>query len=164
MRLGIHHKIGKMVCSELKDLNYKLNEKLFLLGNIFPDLIQSYIWCRHEYKHSRKYVLKKIEQLKKRPKLFSFHLGVLTHYICDYFCYPHSNSCNKGFIHHIIYEIRQKVPEDIHRTKLNIIGFKIEELDRFVDLYERFCACNEDNEADFHIATAVASNFLQAAY
>ena len=164
MRLEIHHKIGKTVCGELRDLDCRINEKLFLLGNIFPDLIQSYIWCRHEYQHSREYFKRKLEMLKKRPVLFSFHLGVLTHYICDYFCYPHSSVYDKGFAHHVIYEIQQKIPKKTYKTDLHIKSFSIEELDRFVSWYEGFRNSFEDNESDFHIAAWVASNFLQAAY
>ena len=164
MRIEIHHKIGKKICGELKEMGCAINEKLFLLGNIFPDLNQSYLWCRHEYQHSREFVRKKIEMLKKRPKLFSFHLGVLTHYICDYFCFPHSSSYDKGLLQHIIYEIQQKAPEKIYRTNLNIKAFSIEELDRFVKWYEGFRALSESDESDFHIAATVACNFLQAAY
>ena len=130
MRMEIHHRIGKNVCSELKELGCYIHEKLFLLGNLFPDLIQSYLWRRHEHQHSREYVKKKLDMLKKKPKLFSFHLGVLAHYICDYFCYPHSSAYSKGLIHHISYEIRQKIPEKIYKTHLNIKAFAIEELDR----------------------------------
>ena len=164
MRLEIHHKIGKTVCSELKELGCKINEKLFLLGNIFPDLIQSYIWRRHEYQHSREYVKRKLDMLKKRPVLFSFHLGILTHYISDYFCYPHSAIYDRGLVHHIIYEIQQKAPKSTYKTNLKIKSFSIEELDRFVNWYEGFRSSFEDNESDFYIATWVASNFLQAAY
>jgi len=164
MRMEIHHKIGKKVCAELKEMGCHINEGLFLLGNLFPDLIHSYIWCRHEYQHSREYTRKKLELLKRKPKLFSFHLGILTHYICDYFCYPHSSIFDKGLAEHIAYEIRQKVPEKHYKTKLNIKAFTIEELDKFVKWYESIRASFEDDEPDFHIAAMVASNFLQAAY
>ena len=164
MRLGLHHKIGKKVSSELKELGFYIDERLFLLGNIFPDLCQSYLWCRHEHQHSREYVHRKIEKLKKRPKLFSFHLGVLTHYICDYFCYPHTAGYNKGLVHHIIYEIQQKAPEKIFDTNLNIRAFTIEELDGFVKWYEDFRTIFDSQEFDSHFATMVAFNFLQAAY
>ena len=164
MRIDIHHKIGKSVYSELKELGFTTNEKLFLLGNIFPDLIQSYIWCRHEYQHSREYVSRKLNMLKKRPRLFSFHLGVLTHYICDYFCYPHNVCYDRGLVQHILYEIRQKAPKKCYRTKLNIAAFSIEELDKLVKWYEDFRDFFDDAESDFHIATVVSSNFLQAAY
>ena len=162
MRLEIHHKIGKKVCRELQGLGYRINNKLFLFGNIFPDLIQSYLWCRHEYKYSREFIQKKLEMIKKRPKLFSFHLGILTHYICDYFCYPHSAGYDKGLIHHIIYEIRQKVPDKIYKPNLNIVEFTIEELDKLVEWYENIRKFFIDDESDCHIAVAVASNFLQA--
>jgi len=164
MRMEIHHKIGKNICSELKESGCQVNEKLFLLGNLFPDLIQSYLWCRHEYQHSREYIRKKLEMLKSKPRLFSFHLGVLTHYICDYFCYPHSGGFDKGLVQHILYEIRQKVPKKFYKTKLNIMAFSIEELDILVKCYENFHDSFEGDDSDFHIAAMVASNFLQAAY
>ena len=164
MRMEIHHKIGKAVCGELRESGCLIDEKLFLLGNLFPDLIHSYIWCRHEYQHSREYVRKKLDMLKKRPKLISFHLGILTHYICDYFCYSHSSCFGKGLVQHIIYEVKQKIPERIYRTNLNIKAFSIEELDRFVKWYDGIRASLENDESDFHIAAMVASNFLQAAY
>ena len=164
MRIEIHNEIGKNVCSELKNLGFKINEKLFLLGNIFPDLIQSYIWRRHEYQHSREYIIKKIDILKKRPLLFSFHLGILAHYISDYFCYPHSASFEKGLIDHIAYEIKQKIPLEFDIIKLNIRNFSIEELDRFVKWYDHNRASIKDDEWDFRVATMVTSNFLLAAY
>jgi len=164
MRIKIHHEIGKNICSELNNNGCKINESLFLLGNLFPDLIHSYIWCRHEYQHSRDYVRRKLETLKKRPKLFSFHLGILTHYICDYFCYSHSSSFDKNLIEHIAYEIRQKIPLNFNKVKLNIRAFSIEELDGFVKWYDSFRFLITDDEVDFHIATIVAFNFLCAAY
>ena len=60
MRIKIHHKIGKSVCSELKHHGCKINESLFLFGNLFPDLIHSYIWRLHDYQHSREYVRRKL--------------------------------------------------------------------------------------------------------
>jgi hypothetical protein len=164
MRLRIHHKIGKKVCNELKELGCYVNERLFLLGNIFPDLCKSYIWRRHEHQHSRDYVRQKIEILKERPRLFSFHLGVLAHYICDYFCYPHSTGYDKGLIHHIIYEVQQKAPEKVFKTNLNIKAFTIEELDRFVEWYDDFRSFYTSQELDSSFAAMVACNFLQAAY
>ena len=164
MRLDIHHKIGKTICSEFKESECHINEKWFLLGNLFPDLIQSYIWRRHDYQHSREYIRKKLTILKKRPRLFSFHLGILTHYICDYFCYPHCNYYDKGLVQHILYEIRQKAPKKYYQAKLNITSFTIEELDKLVKWYEEFRKFFDDNESDFHIATMVSSSLLHAVY
>jgi len=167
MRLAIHYQIGQKVCSELEADGLRVNKILFLLGNFYPDLVHSYLWCKHEYQHSREYIKKKIEKLSKRSFLFSFHLGILAHYISDYFCYPHSGVYDKNIFHHILYELKQKVPENIIRTKLKIRSFSIEEIGRFVNLYENFRPSFDDDDADhtdFRIAVNVAANFLQAAY
>jgi len=162
MRIKIHHEIGKKVFAELKELGCQLHKNLFLIGNLFPDIIQSYFWRRHEYKHSRDYICKKLDMVKRKSWLFSFHLGILAHYICDYFCYPHSPSFDKGLIDHIAYEIKQRVPERQYTTNLKIKAFTIEELDRFVHWYDNSRAAFEDDESDFHIASMVTSNFLRA--
>ena len=162
MRLEIHYRIAKKISAEMKELGLHLHESSFLFGNFFPDLIHSYFWCKHEYSVSRDFLRKKIERLKKKPIFFSFRLGVLTHYICDYFCYPHSSSFDKGLIHHITYEIKQKIPEKHYSTNLKIKTFSIEELDRFIQWYDNFRISFEDDESDFHIAAMVTSNFLRA--
>jgi hypothetical protein len=165
MRLEIHYRIAQAVCAELRGMGLNLHQELFHFGNLFPDLIHSYFWLPHEYPVSRDYISKKLTYLKQKPLFFSFHLGVLTHYICDYFCYPHSRVCNKNLIHHIIYELRQKAPQELCKLKLNSGSFTIEELDKFVDWYELFRPLfSDDHEQDFRIATLVSSHFLQAAY
>ena len=164
MRLKIHHTIGKNVCSELRESGLYIHEKLFLFGNLFPDLIHSYLWRRHEYKDSREYIRKKLEKIKKRPWAFSFHLGIISHYICDYFCYPHSTCYKSGFIQHILYEIRQKVPENLYKLKMNGLTFSIDDLDMLVEWYSTFRSVITDDESDFLIASNVTFRFLQATY
>jgi len=163
MRLDIHFSIAKKICAEIKGLGFHLNAKSFLFGNLFPDLIHSYIWRRHEYHNSRDYIRKKIESFKKRPFFFSFQLGIVTHYICDYFCYPHSSAYDKGLLQHILYEYRQKVPKNPCNLNIDIPSFSIEELDKFVGWYERFRRLLSDDDHDFQMAALVSSCFLQAA-
>ena len=164
MRLEIHYRIAKKISAEIKELGFHLHERSFLLGNLFPDLIHSYFWCRHEYPVSRDFLRRKIERLKKHPVFFSFQLGILTHYISDYFCFPHSKVFDKGIFHHIIYELRQKVPCNFFKLSVNIKTFAIEELDKFVDWYEKFRPLFEDDAQDFQMAALVSSSFVQTAY
>jgi len=164
MRLEIHHKIAKKICEELKELGLHFHKESFLLGNLFPDLIHSYFWCKHEYPASRNILRKKIEQLKKRPIFFSFRMGVLTHYISDYFCYPHTRIFDQGMAQHIMYELRQKVPKRFYKLSLVVKSFAIEELDKLIALYENIRPHLKDNDYDFHMAVLVASGFFQAAY
>ena len=164
MRLKIHYRIAKKISAEIREAGLYLHEKSFLLGNLFPDLIQSFFWCRHEYSVSQNHLRKRIENLKKKTLFFSFKMGILTHYICDYFCYPHSRIYDKNILEHIIYEVRQKIPENFSRLNLNIKSFTIEELGLFVGWYEKFRPLFKDSEFDLKMATHVSSGFLQAAY
>ena len=164
MRLEIHYRVAKKICTEVKEQGLHLNEMAFLLGNLFPDLIQSYFWCRHEYPASRDFLIKKIEKLKKKPLFFSFQLGILTHYICDYFCYPHSRVYESSMLQHILYELRYKVPKGFSKLSLNIKCFAIEELDKCVNCYEEIRPLFMDGDYDFLMAAHVSSGFLQAAY
>ena len=163
MRLEIHFRIAKKISGEIREHGYYIHEKSFLLGSLFPDLIQSYLWRRHVYPVSRNFLRKKIERLRKRPLFFSFQLGELTHYICDFFCYPHSRAYDKGFFHHIKYEIRQKAPENFTKLSLDIKNFAIEELDKFVGWYEKWRPLFQDDGHDFEIAALVSLGFLRAA-
>ncbi|MDR2596479.1 MAG: zinc dependent phospholipase C family protein [Treponema sp.] len=164
MRLEIHYRIAKKISAEIKELGFNLHETSFIFGNFFPDLIHSYFWNRHEYPVSRNYLQKMIERLKKKPLFFSFQLGILTHYLSDYFCYPHSRVYDKGIFDHIMYEIRQKVPKEFYTLNLNIQSFAIEEVDKWVSWYEKFRPLFEDDANDFHVAAIVSCGFMQAAY
>jgi hypothetical protein len=63
-----------------------------------------------------------------------------------------------------MYELNQKVPKELYKTKLTIKSFTIDELGKFVRWYERVRPFEDNDDSDFHIAAAVAANFLQAAY
>jgi hypothetical protein len=83
------------------------------LGNLAPDLFLSFIVRRHEYAPTAALVKKRMRRLYeghfyRRPALFSFYLGTISHYICDYFCYSHHPSFPGSFWEHIVYEARQK--------------------------------------------------------
>jgi hypothetical protein len=52
-------------------------------------------------------------RLDPRSARFSYSLGIVSHYVCDYFCYPHHPSFKGGLREHIAYETRQRPePED----------------------------------------------------
>ena len=165
MRLEMHYRIAKEITADFREKKLKLNSFLFIIGNLFPDLIHSYLWQRHEYHQSQNYICKKLEQIKKKPHFFSFHLGVLTHYICDFFCYSHSRAFGKNLFHHIIYELRQKPSKKLRQINLAIESFTIQELAKYIDWYESSRSLyRDDHEYDYSIAVLFSVNFLRAAY
>jgi hypothetical protein len=89
-----------------------LNRIFFLLGNLAPDISLSFLYRPHTYESTAPALKRLIPRLYRgrvhpRSALFAFFLGIVSHYICDYFCYPHHPSFKGGLIGHIRYEKNQ---------------------------------------------------------
>lgn len=96
MKLKQHIAIGKLVFDEIVSSGiepdrYKLMKTPFLIGNIAPDLNCVYPAHRLVTTEHRFYKRLKVSASTEFIMLKSFTLGVITHYICDYFCYAHNN-------------------------------------------------------------------------
>ena len=97
---------------EYMEQNYgiKLNRKHFLFGNIKPDLVRKFKALRHSIHDSLDYVLDEMarhENERHNVKNPSVHLGMINHYLSDFFCSKHYfRNHNEGLIKHLRYEGR----------------------------------------------------------
>lgn len=94
MLVGTHVLIGKRVYDYIKStLNIELGKKKFLYGNVKPDIIFRLSSRSHRLKDSLEFVLDEIERLTKIENIsssqFSVDLGVISHFMADFFCSPH---------------------------------------------------------------------------
>lgn len=91
------------------NMNFKLDKVAFAYGNIKPDFIDKDIRCPHTLDESLHSVNKYSEKLMKEKlsiKEFSIALGVICHFICDYFClYHRDGNDKKGIFQHLYYEL-----------------------------------------------------------
>lgn len=90
MKLKQHLEIGNAVLqSDVLDM-VNINSTAFLLGNIAPDL--NCVYPAHRLKTTEKRFYKRLRIAEKSEisVVKSFMLGIVTHYICDYFCYAHN--------------------------------------------------------------------------
>lgn len=80
----------------------------YVYGNIKPDVHPGTIDWPHFSKDSLDDLLAYCEQVITTPmslKAFSLALGVISHFICDYYCLYHTETYRKkGIIKHTIYE------------------------------------------------------------
>lgn len=97
MKLKQHIEIGRVVYKELSEQMVIEPEKRvllkipFLIGNIAPDI--NCVYPAHRLNTTEKRFYKKLKFTASTDSLLmkSFILGIITHYICDYFCYAHNN-------------------------------------------------------------------------
>jgi hypothetical protein len=113
MTLKNHYKMGRLIYLKLRCQGIFLQRFWFLLGNLIPDLCISFVYRRHEYRATAMSLKKLMRRLydgclNPRSILFAFCLGIIYHYVCDYFCYSHHPSFTGGLWAHIIYELCQK--------------------------------------------------------
>ena len=97
MKLKQHLDVGKYILDNL-DSKYEINKQAYLFGNIAPDLNCVYPAHRLKTTENRFYKRLQIVDNTSFNTIKSFTLGVITHYICDYFCYAH-NIESIGIVH-----------------------------------------------------------------
>lgn len=118
----------------LKDLNFKLDRYKFMYGNIKPDIFCNYFKDDHTIKGSIQIVEQysnKLINRKNNTGDFSIELGVICHYVCDYFCIYHTDEYAKNNIfEHLAYErkLHNKVIDMIEKSEI-----KIENRDNFIN-------------------------------
>lgn len=113
MWIQTHAHLAKLIQQYAKS-KYKLalDTEWLQYGSIFPDLAWSGIKCAHFYKEDLPYVMEKINDLLRDGKnldikKFSFQLGILHHFIADFFCGAHNDdTMSKNIWAHFLYEMR----------------------------------------------------------
>lgn len=97
---------------------YLVSRKNFIWGNVKPDCTPKYKRMKHYYNESIDMVIEKIQHLstlkledvyyKITIGKFSEELGVICHFLCDFFCAPHyyrwECKTTKAVKHHMLYE------------------------------------------------------------
>lgn len=90
----------------------KLDYFSFLYGNIKPDIDNTLISIPHYKKASFDFVMDIVDSIKfetlptyyEQLRTFSMNLGIVNHYLADFFCYAHNNNKMDKFIPHFLYE------------------------------------------------------------
>lgn len=112
MLLTTHLKMALLIYENLdNDCKALLDLHAFRMGNIKPDFTKKLKSCPHTFEGSYEKITALIELLKNyseiNPYEFSEVLGIINHFISDYFCMPHNPKLRGiGLIKHMLYEKR----------------------------------------------------------
>ncbi len=111
MIINTHLLMAHMVYDNLYNIGMsKVDKYSFLYGNIKPDFTK-YLYSKpHRMKQSLNYVLREVSGLiypkKKNINEFSNSLGVINHFIADFFCSPHYHKPKFNLLTHMLYEFK----------------------------------------------------------
>lgn len=109
----LHGKIGRILGKELINNGYSINIDSFVYGNMMPDLNLKYRMTMHSKKEDWDKILEIINEIalgkENLNESISIKLGMLSHYLCDFFTFPHNEGFGKNILHHELYEQAQRI-------------------------------------------------------
>lgn len=127
MRKKSHIVLARYLVNESRDKDLKKHKYAFYLGSVLPDIKPSFIYKRHEMAETFPALQKQIkilsavnaEEKEKNNSKYYRHLGEVSHYIADYFTYPHNQKFTGGFREHCSYEedLKKKLRQHIQSGK-----------------------------------------------
>ena len=174
MILNTHLTISNALIENLdSSKSFFISEKNFIYGNIKPDMTSKYVLHKHYLKESFYMIIGKIKSLCKLSldfiekyfsiSKFSQELGVICHFLCDFFCVPHSQrwEFSHSFKKHVIYEKDlQSIAKDtnfktLEKASIHHVG--VEEF--FNKLYKEYVK-KEDFENDLFFSTYMCNSVV----
>ncbi|MCI8326895.1 MAG: zinc dependent phospholipase C family protein [Lachnospiraceae bacterium] len=111
MRKKSHISLAKDIVHRSDDDLLKKHKWAFYLGSILPDIQPSFLYKKHEFSGTFDQVCERIgllsalqgEDRKQKTKYYR-DLGQITHYIADYFTFPHNKVYPGNLKEHCSYE------------------------------------------------------------
>ena len=116
MRKKSHISLARYIVANTTDEGLKKHWLSFYIGSVLPDCKPSFLYRRHEITGTFPQLKQDIvalicgkeDRLPKRKRLYYMNLGEITHYVADYFTFPHNKIYPGGFREHCAYEERLK--------------------------------------------------------
>lgn len=125
MNVSTHKQIALKIYQQYNMHFEKLDKKSFIYGNIKPDITIGLRRKSHKMKESLDFIVKRINKLTSTRytsvKKFSIDLGIINHFLADFFCSVHFFEETKEYnniILHILYE--NKLAKRFNKIKDNI--------------------------------------------
>lgn len=112
-------------------MNIKLDKRTFVLWNVMPDIAPSLLKLSHFKKDIYDLVMEKAKYLALEGdslsvEEYSRHLAILCHFMCDFFCYAHSEDFDGSKVGHLAYEL-----------KMQVYGYRSKSMLHAIDLINR---------------------------
>lgn len=124
MNIGSHLKLASLICKSSKIKIYGFRKILFALGNIFPDISFTFIRNPHLPDIMFDNVMCKIDaqilRIEKNNNINYFSIGIITHYLSDFFCAAHTKPFGEDVRKHYQYE--SQLERRLHLIRISVLN------------------------------------------
>lgn len=174
MMMNTHKIIAKSLLDNVdKNKKFLIDEKNFIYGNIKPDIFSKYKLKKHYLDESFSMIKNKIEYLasldiktlsnKYTKKAFNQEIGVVCHFLCDFFCVAHKErwEFKHSFKIHIKYETSLTKVAKEYRLKNNRNSKLDHNFELFFEkMYAEYNSGSDFEENDLKYSTYVCNSVL----
>jgi hypothetical protein len=137
MRKKSHISLARYIVEDLQNEELKKHRFCFYVGSILPDIKPSFLYKRHEMtgtfptlqKHIRR-LSEGMQEDEKKGRKYYIDLGQISHYLADYFTYPHNKIYPGTLKDHCSYEeklkrdLREYIRSgEVHKKVWNPVNF-----------------------------------------
>ena len=164
MRKKSHISLSMYLVNSMDSELLESHKKAFILGSILPDCKPSFVTTKHNIAETFDIVCKFIDELtvdtedfKKISTAYCRRLGEVTHYLADYFTFPHNEIFHGTLREHCKYEkylkkaLKAYIKSDnISVNKQIVSSFsKPEDLrDYVLKVHKQYLLCHKTVESD----------------
>ena len=103
MRKKSHISLARYIVNNIEDKDLKKHKFSFYIGSVLPDIKPSFLYKRHEIEGTYPDIRRHIERLSEGK----------THYVADYFTFPHNKIYPGSLKDHCSYE--EKLKRDLRK-------------------------------------------------
>ncbi len=110
MLVFTHLLLSRIIGAQVRKLGCTLHARRFAYGNVKPDLSPMIRTQKHNIGESYDFVRDAIVDLAQSPfdgqrGAYSYRLGIVCHYVTDFFTFPHNRGFRGTFKQHMNYEM-----------------------------------------------------------
>lgn len=178
MRKKSHISLAKFILNSngMEELNS--HKKAFYVGSILPDCVPSFLTRKHNIEGTFYLLEEEIRKITENYDLskginryYCRHLGVITHYVADYFTFPHNSSFLGSLSEHCIYEKHLKNAfknyvnsEEAKRSRKTEPLFKsVNEITAFIKrMHDEYLRAIKEIKVDCHYIVELCFNVVDA--
>lgn len=160
-----HITMGRYLHTYFREtMDIRMKKTTFVLWNVLPDLAPSLLRLSHFKKDIYDLVMERAQYLAEEganmsPREYSKQMGILCHFMADFFCYAHAEYFDGGKIDHFKYEVFMQFFGYRRRGMLHAVDLisNAASVDQSVALYEQI---NELHEQYRKIAPSFGVDFI----
>ena len=173
MLMNTHKLVANILYDNIDDnKKFLISKNRFIWGTIKPDCASKYKFTKHYFDESSDMILEMIEDLANMTPdeviqngtgKFSAELGVICHFLCDYYCIPHAQrwEFKNSMRQHVNYERElAKIAKHYYVSLMRLDRLEVKDIREFIDKTQEMYRKKESFLNDLNFAYYICNSIV----